>query len=79
MVVVLRLPFDQKLLIRKQVQTGMSIYRQGVFPASPIRSSNRGILFMGRAIILLAIVCFHSVVGFALDHHQRISQYQHTA
>jgi PAS domain S-box-containing protein len=34
---------------------------------------------MGRAIILLAIVCFHSVAGFALDHHRRISQYQHTA
>jgi len=34
---------------------------------------------MFRAIILLAIVCFHSVVGFALDHHRRISQYQHTA
>lgn len=34
---------------------------------------------MWRAIILSAIVCFDSVVGFALDHHRRISQYQHTA
>jgi hypothetical protein len=38
MVVVFRLPFDQKLLIRKHVQTGVSICRRGVFPSSPIRS-----------------------------------------
>jgi hypothetical protein len=105
----LRLPFNQKLLIKKQVQTGVSIYRRGVFPSSPIRSvlprqrrpslharsspsavltfiastlvpaSNRGMLFMFRAIILLAIVCFHSVVGIALDHDRKIVQYQHTA
>ena len=93
----LRLLPDQKLLIRKQGQTGVSIYRRGDFPSSTNRSvrpkqgrlgvharsgpsalrafiastfvpaSNRGILFMGRAIILLAIVGFHSVAGFALD------------
>jgi ligand-binding sensor domain-containing protein len=34
---------------------------------------------MFRAIILLAIVCFHCVAGIALDHHRKIVQYQHTA
>lgn len=99
--------FDQMLLISRQIATGMSVYRLGVMPASPIGSalgrrgrssahaslselpaliasilvsaSDRGRLFMRRSIILLAIVCLHSSVGFALDPHRRISQYQHTA
>jgi PAS domain S-box-containing protein len=44
-----------------------------------VPASNRRILFMCRAIILLVAVCFHSSVGIALDPSRRISQYQHTA
>ena len=43
-----------------------------------VPASNRGILFMCRAITLLVVVCFHSSVGIALDPTSHISQYGHS-
>jgi hypothetical protein len=99
---VLRLPFDQKFLIRKQVQAvclyidAESPRYRSVLPlpgtidgytreSSPSRlrafvsctfvpASNRGILFMCRSIILLVVVCLHSLVGIALDPTSHISK-----
>jgi hypothetical protein len=104
---VLRLPFDQKFLIRMQVQT-VCLYidaespprHRSVLPlpgridgyaceSSPSRlrafvsstfvpASNRGMLFLCRAIILLVVVCLHPSVGIALDPTSHISQYGHS-
>jgi len=104
---VLRLPFDQKFSIRKQVQTvclyidaaspsrcrsvlplpgridgrtceSSSSRLRTFFASAFVPASNRGILFMCRAIIFLVVVCFHSSVGIALDPTRHISQYGHS-
>jgi ligand-binding sensor domain-containing protein len=46
--------------------------------AESIHFSARDREFMRRAIIVLAIVCFHSSVGIALDPTSHISQYGHS-
>src|ERR1700756_4141212 len=43
-----------------------------------VPASNRGILFVCRAILLLVVVCLHSSVGIALDPTSHISQYGHS-
>src|SRR5579859_4364087 len=80
---VLSLPFDQKLPLPGTIDRHTcesSPSRLRIFVSSPfVPASNRGILFLCRAAILLVIVCLHSSVGIALDPSRKISQYQHTA
>src|ERR1700758_1569527 len=79
---VLRLPFDQKFPLPGPIdgytcESSPSRLRTLVSSAF-VPASNRGLLFVCRAVILLVVVCLHSSVGIALDPTSHISQYGHS-